>query len=54
MHKLCKTWPSKLRGNKLVSFEITGVASGLMVVASGKDGVAERVCGGDVDTTFVG
>ena len=52
-HKLCETWPPKLRGNKLASFEITGVASSLMVVAAGEDGATEGVVQGNVDATFV-
>ena len=53
MYELCKTRPPKLRGDKLVSLEVTWVTDGLMVMAMGKDGVAEGSIGGNVDTTFV-
>ena len=53
-HKLCKAGPPEFRGDKLAGLEVTGVSSGLMVVAVGKDGAAERVPWGDIDTSFVG
>ena len=53
MHELHETWPPKLRGDELVSLEITGVAGGLVVMAAGKDGAAEGVLQGNVDTAFV-
>ena len=43
VHKLCKTGPPEFRGNKLASFQIARVLSGLMIVATGKDRVAEGV-----------
>ena len=53
-HKLGKTWPPELFGDKLVGFEITRVTGSLMVVAVGEDGAAEGVLQGNVDMTFVG
>ena len=52
-HKLCKIQPPELSSDKLVSFEMTGVTSSLMVMAVDKDGAAERILQRDVDTTFV-
>ena len=54
MPKLCKTQPPELRGDKLASLEITGVAGSFVVMAAGKDGAAEGILWGDIDMTFVG
>ena len=42
-YKLCKTQPPEFCGNELVSFEITGMSSSLMVMAVSKDGVTEGI-----------
>ena len=52
-HKLCEAQPPELSGNKLVGFEITRVSSSLMVMAADKDGTAEGVFQGDIDTALV-
>ena len=51
---LCETWPPEFGGDELAGFEVPGVASGLMIVAVGKDGATEGVLWGDIDVTFVG
>ena len=53
-HELRETRPLKLGGDELASFEVTQVASSLVVVAAGKDGATEGVLRGNIDTTFVG
>ena len=53
-HKVCETQPPELRGNKLASFQVTGVTGSLVVVAAGEDGATEGILWGDVDTTLVG
>ena len=53
VYELCETRLLEFGGDELVSFEITQVASGLMVVALGEDGSMEEILWGDVDTTFV-
>ena len=45
--------PPKLRGNKLVSFENTWMASSGMIMVSSHDGVAQVGIGGDVNTALV-
>ena len=35
-------------------FQEAGVSGGLMIVASRKDGAAEGVVGGDINTAFIG
>ena len=37
----------------MVGLEIPRVAGGLMIMALGEDGMAERVCWGNIDATFV-
>ena len=53
-YELCETQPPELRGNKLVSFEITWMTSSLMVMTMGEDGTTEGGLWGNIDTTFVG
>ena len=53
MHKLYKTQPSELRGDKLMGFKVTWVASNLVVMTLGEDGSIEGVLQGDVNMTFV-
>ena len=43
-HELHETWPPELSGNELMGLEIARVASGLMIMAVGKDRVTEGVC----------
>ena len=45
--------PAKLRGNEPASLEISRVTGGLVIMAVGKDGVAEGILWGDIDTAFV-
>ena len=40
-HKLHETWPPKLRGDELASFQVTRVTSSFMVMAVLEDGVAK-------------
>ena len=54
MHELHETRPPKFRDNELASFKVTWVTGSLMVVATGKDGVMERILQGDIDMTLVG
>ena len=54
LYKLHKTQPPEFSSNELAGFEITGVSSSFVVMAADKDGTAERVLWGDIDTTFVG
>ena len=52
-YKLCKTWPSELRGDKLVDLEISRVISCFMVMAVGEDRTIEGILQGNVNTAFV-
>ena len=54
VHKLCESQPSKLRGDKLTSLEITWVTSSLMIMTMSENGAAEGILQGYVDTAFVG
>ena len=49
-----KTGPPELGGDQLSGFQEAGVSGGFMIVASCKDGAAEGVVGGDIDTAFIG
>ena len=49
-----KAGPPELGGNQLVSFQEAGMASGFMIVASRKNGAAEGVVGGDINTALIG
>ena len=51
--KLCKIRPPELGGNELVSFEITGMTSSLVVMTVGEDGVTEGTLWGNVDMAFI-
>ena len=46
--------PPKFSGDQLACFQETGVAGRLVIMAACKNGVAEGVICGDVDTAFVG
>ena len=46
--------PPELSGDQLMGFKETGMAGGLMVVASFEDGAAEGIVSGDVDTALIG
>ena len=52
-HKLCELQPSEFSSNKLMCLEITGMTSGLMVVAMDEDGMAEGIVQEDIDASFV-
>ena len=52
-YKLYETWLVEFKHNKLTGLEITGVASGLMIVAVSENGMLERVLGGNVNMPFV-
>ena len=45
--------PPKLRGNKLASFEDTGVASSGVVMVVSYDSVAQASVSGDIDTVLI-
>ena len=49
-----KSQPPKLSSDQLTGFKETGMAGGLMVMASFKDGAAEGIIGRDVDTALIG
>ena len=49
-----KARPPKLSGDQLSGFQEARVSGGFMIVASCKDGAAEGVVGGDIDTAFIG
>ena len=51
--KSCKTRPPELGGSQLVSFSIARMAGSSMVVAVGKNGLAEGKVGENVDTALV-
>ena len=53
-HKLHKTGPPKLRGDELMSFEVTWVTSSFVVVAAGEDGATEGILWGNIDMALVG
>ena len=52
-HKLGKAWPLEFSSNELVSFKVTRMPGGLMVMAMDKDRAMEGVLWGDIHTTFV-
>ena len=52
-HKLCKTRPPEFHSNELISFEVTGVAGSLMVMAMGEDRVVEGVVWRNIDIALV-
>ena len=52
-HELHENGPLEISGDKLTSFEITGVPGGLMVMAADKNRVVEGVLWGDIDTPLV-
>ena len=51
-YKLCKTWPLEFQGNKLMSFEITWMHGGLVIMAMRDNGAVERVLSGNIDTVL--
>ena len=53
-HKLHNAQPPELGGNKLVGFNVPGMASGLIVMAMGEDGMVKGVIWGNIDMSFVG
>ena len=53
LHELCEIRPPKFGSDELASLEVTRVASSLVVVATDKDGMSERICQRDIDMTFV-
>ena len=46
--------PPEFSGDKLMGFQKTGVTSRIVIVTPFKDGTAEGVVGGDIDTSFIG
>ena len=50
---LYKTWPPKLRGNKLAGLKITRVSSSFVIMISREDGVMKRILRGYIDMTFI-
>ena len=53
-HVLYETWPPEFGSNKLSGLEVSQVAGGLMIVATGKDRLMEGVIRGNVDVALVG
>ena len=53
-YERCQARPPEFRGNELVGFQVTWMASSLMIVATNKDGSSKRGVGGNVNTSFVG
>ena len=49
-----KAWPPKFGGDQLSGFQEAGVSGRFMIVALRKDGAAEGVVGGDIDTALIG
>ena len=54
VHERCEAGPPKFRGDKLVGFKVTWVASSFMIMAANKDGLSKRGIGGNVNASFVG
>ena len=54
VHERCEAGPPKFRGDKLVGFKVTWVASSLMIMAANKDGLSKRGIRGNVNTSFIG
>ena len=54
MHELCKTRPPEFSDNELVSLQISGMPSSLMVMAAGEDRAAERIIWRDIHMALVG
>ena len=52
--KQSETWPSKVGGNKLASFEEARVPGSRVVVAATKDVAMEVIIGGNVNATLIG
>ena len=51
-YKLCKTWSLEFQGNKLMSFEITWMPGGLVIMAMRDNRAVERVLSENIDTAF--
>ena len=49
-----KARPPEFSGDQLAGFKETGVAGGLMIMASLENGTVEGVIGGNIDTVLVG
>ena len=49
-----KAGPPKLSSDQLSGFQEAGVSGGFMIMASRKDGAAEGVVGGDINTALIG
>ena len=47
-------WPPELSSDQLSGFKKTRMTGGFVVMAPFKDGAAEGVVGGDIDTSFIG
>ena len=52
-YELCKTRPPEFDSNKLESLEISGMSGSLMIMAMGKDGVAEGILQGNIDASLI-
>ena len=53
-YERCQARPPEFRGDELVGFQVTWMASSLMIVAMNKDGLSKRGVRGNVNTSFVG
>ena len=49
-----KAGPPELGGDQLSGFQEAGMSGGFVIVAACKDGAAEGVISGDIDTAFIG